>query len=114
MSPRARLALLAAAAAASAAMLRPAANPEASPGPRRTDAFAAGKHRGVCYAHSMRRGQGYGSAASGESLRALSAMGAAWVSLTPFGFQRASDDTEIRWSGERISESDDRLRAATA
>ena len=62
----------------------------------------------------MRRGQGYGSAGSGESLRALSAMGAGWVSLTPFGFQRASDDTEIRWSGERISESDDRLRAATA
>ncbi len=83
----------------------------ATPVPR--DAFAEGKHRGVCYAHSMRPGQGYGSADSEASLRALAGMGVRWISITPFGFQRTSDATEIRWGGQRIAESDDRLRAVT-
>ncbi len=80
----------------------------------RRDAFAGGRHRGVCYAHAMRPGQGYGSAASAESLRALGEMGVGWISITPFGFQRANDATEIRWGGDHAGESDDRLRAVAA
>ena len=121
MNPFARLAVLVAAALGSAALLPtpPPPRPMAEPVVRRTvvsprDVFAEGKHRGVCYAHSMRSGQGYGSADSQASLRALAGMGVGWISITPFGFQRASDDTEIRWGGQRFAESDDRLRAVTA
>jgi len=78
------------------------------------DVFAEGKHRGACFAHAMRGGRGYGSPDSEASLRALAAMGVRWISITPFGFQGTNDSTEIRWGGQRIAESDDRLRAVTA
>lgn len=93
----------------SAGLVRPASS-SSTPA---ADVFAAGKHRGVCYAHSMRPGRGYGSPDSEASLRALAAMGVRWISITPFGFQRTSDATEIRWGGQRIAESDDRLREVT-
>jgi hypothetical protein len=68
----------------------------------------------MSYAHSMREGHGYGSAPSAASLRVLAGMGVRWISITPFGFQRTNEATEIRWGGQRIAESDDRLRAVTA
>jgi hypothetical protein len=105
VSPFPRLAVLVVAALGSAALL--------PPGPRPRDAFAEGRHRGASFAHSMRGGRGYGSADSEASLRALAAMGVGWISITPFGFQRTSDATEIRWGGERVGESDERLRAVT-
>jgi hypothetical protein len=62
----------------------------------------------------MRSGHGYGSPGSAASLRELSGMGVRWISITPFGFQRTSDATEIRWGGQRVAESDERVRAAAA
>src|SRR5688572_1708717 len=62
----------------------------------------------------MSRGRGYGSPDSAASLRALAALGVSWVSLTPFGFQRTEKDTEIRWSGTRIAETDERVKGAAA
>ena len=112
-----RLVVLALAALGSAepSPTRPAGEkPPPRGNPARRDAFSGGRHRGVCYAHAMGPGQGYGSADSQASLRALAAMGVCWISITPFGFQRTSDATEIRWGGERFAESDDRLRAVTA
>src|SRR5688500_3089499 len=50
--------------------------------------FADGPHKGMSYAHAMRRGRGYGSPDSAGSLRALQALGVEWISITPFGFQR--------------------------
>jgi hypothetical protein len=100
-----RLAVLLVAALGSAALPAPS---------RPRDAFAEGKHRGVCYAHAMGRGQGYGSPDSEASLAALAGLGVGWISITPFGFQRANGDTDIRWGGQRVAESDDRLRAVTA
>lgn len=91
-----------------------ASEPRAGAGSAARDAFAAGRHRGVCYAHSMARGRGYGSPDSEASLRALAGLGASWVSLTPFGFQRTEKDTAIRWSGTGIAESDERVAAAAA
>src|SRR5947207_12985491 len=49
--------------------------------------FAGGKHRGVCYAHSLRAGRGYGSADSEQALRHLAALGVNWISITPFAFR---------------------------
>lgn len=66
------------------------------------------------YAHSLRPNQGYGSPASAESLRQLALLGFDSISLTPFGFQRSSEDTEIIWVGNRggrIGETDDAIRA---
>lgn len=103
------------AAGGGAALLRPPPARLPSPAPASArDAFAEGKHRGIAYAHSMRQGRGYGSRDSEASLRVLASMGVGWIAITPFGFQRASDATEIRWSGQRIAESDDRLRAVAA
>lgn len=114
MSPFGRLAVGLLAALGSAAVPTVLRAPAGARPPIARDAFAEGKHRGICYAHAMRPGRGYGSADSEASLRALAAMGVRWVSITPFGFQRASDATEIRWGGSRVAESDERLRAATA
>ena len=114
----AAVAALAAAAGGTAPLPRPAgevaASPTASRPPTSRDAFANGKHRGISFAHSMRGGRGYGSADSEASLRDLSARGVNWIAITPFGFQQTNDATEIRWGGQRIAESDDRLRAVTA
>ena len=98
-----------------------ASEPRSSSGPAQgprtaieRDAFASGRHRGVCYAHSMAGGRGYGSPDSEASLRALAGLGVTWVSLTPFGFQRTEKDTVIRWSGSRIAETDERVAGAAA
>jgi hypothetical protein len=97
--------------AAAAVVLAAVESPAGTAPPR---ALFAEKHRGVCYAHAMERGRGYGSPDSAASLRALAGMGVRWISITPFGFQRAADATEIAWGGQRFDESDDRLRQTVA
>jgi len=80
------------------------------------DAFAAGKHKGMSYAHAMRPGRGYGSEASAQSLRRLKELGVTWVSITPFGFQRRAQDATFRWfrgASEGFGESDERLVGVT-
>jgi len=79
--------------------------------PAERDAFAAGRHRGVCFAHSLGGDDGYGSPASAASLAELRKLGVDWVSITPFGFLADPHATEIR---RLHGESDDRLRAVTA
>jgi len=82
--------------------------------PAQHDAFAAGRHRGVCFAHSLGRDggdDGYGTPASAASLAELRAMGVDWVSITPFGFLADPQATEIR---RLRGESDERLSAVTA
>jgi len=82
--------------------------------PVQRDAFTAGRHRGVCFAHSLGRDggdDGYGTPASAASLAELRAMGVDWVSITPFGFLADPQATEIR---RLRGESDERLRAVTA
>src|SRR5438093_1931236 len=76
--------------------------------------FAGGKHRGVCYAHSLRAGRGYGSPDSEWALRRLAALGVNWISITPFAFQRSPRDTALGWSPDRFGETDVRLREVTA
>ena len=78
---------------------------------------AVAKHRGMSFAHAWGRrsaSRGYGSEASAESLAILKDVGANWISITPFGFQRTPQDTAIRWGGSRFSETDERLEAVTA
>jgi hypothetical protein len=79
-------------------------------------AFAGGKHRGISYAHGLRRpeNRGYGSEASAASLGVLEELGVDWISITPFGFQSTPQDTTIRWGPARFSETDDRLVAVTS
>ncbi len=85
--------------------------PPNPPQPPERDAFAAGRHRGVCFAHSLGGDDGYGTPASAASLAELRAMGVDWVSITPFGFLADPQATEIR---RLRGESDERLRAVTA
>lgn len=87
-----------------------AAAPAAVQPPAR-DAFAAGKHRGACFAHSLGRDNGYGTAAAAASLGDLRALGVEWVSITPFGFLAGPQAVEIR---RLRGESDERLLAVTA
>ena len=56
---------------------------EAGPRPWRP---ADGFQRGVCVAHAVSLEGGYLSAACARELEGLSAMGANWISLTPFGY----------------------------
>lgn len=81
------------------------------PSPPLRNAFAAGRHRGACFAHSLGPGVGYGTPAAAASLGELRDLGVDWVSITPFGFLAAPDATEIR---VLHGESDERLRAVTA
>jgi len=74
------------------------------------DAFAAGQHRGVCFAHSLGDDVGYGTPAAAASLAELRNLGATWVSITPFGFLADPESVEIR---RFRGESDERLRAVT-
>jgi hypothetical protein len=70
----------------------------------------------MSFAHAMRPGLGYGSAASAESLRRLKELGVTWVSITPFGFQRRPQDATFRWfrgATAGFGESDERLVAVT-
>jgi hypothetical protein len=79
--------------------------------PSERDAFAAGRHRGACFAHSLGPDNGYGTPAAAASLAELRALGVDWVSVTPFGFLAGPEATEIR---RLHGESDERLRAVTA
>ena len=84
-------------------------------GPR-ADAFPGGPHRGMSYAHEVRGGRGYGSEHSARSLRRLAELGVEWISITPFGFQRAAGRPEFRYfrPGSRgPGETDASLRAVT-
>jgi hypothetical protein len=77
-------------------------------------AEAAPKQKGVAYAHSLKNDRGYGSASSLASLKALKALGANAVSITPFGFQRSSSDLAVRWfhnGAPGIDETDERVVA---
>jgi hypothetical protein len=76
--------------------------------------FGAGKHRGICYAHSLRHGKGYGSDDSARALQHLADLGVSWISITPFAFQRSPRDAALRWDPNRFSENDESLRAAAA
>ena len=84
--------------------------------PSREPIVVGDMQRGVSYAHATgrQRNRGYGSPASAESLHVLQDLGVNWISITPYGFQRAPEDTAIRWGGSRYGETDDRLRAVAA
>ena len=76
----------------------------------------ADKHRGMAFEHAWgrrSRTQGYGSEASASSLGQLKDLGATWISVTPFGFQRNVDDTSFRWGGPETEKSDDRVHRVT-
>jgi hypothetical protein len=79
--------------------------------PPARDAFAAGKHRGACFAHALGRDVGYGTPAAAASLAELRGLGVEWVSITPFGFLASPQAVEIR---PLRGESDERLHAVTA
>lgn len=83
-------------------------------GPSNVSSAIQTKQHGVAFEHAWGRraaSRGYGTLASGDSLSELKNLGVNWVSLTPFGFQRTPADTEIRWGGSRVGETDDRIRA---
>lgn len=78
-------------------------------------AFVDGRHRGMCYAHSLMPGSGYASHESARSLTRLRDMGVNWISVTPFGFQRDPQSSTFGWVGngkEGIAETDERVRGA--
>lgn len=64
--------------------------------------------RGVTLAHEgFRTNEGYGSEASFKQLVRLREMGANSVTLVPYGFTRAPEETEVRWRGS--DETDERV-----
>ncbi|MGH9388638.1 MAG: glycoside hydrolase family 113, partial [Vicinamibacteria bacterium] len=67
--------------------------PVAVPPPRR--AAPEGFHRGVCLAHTNSPNSGYGGEVLAETLDRLVSQGVEWISVTPFGFQRARDSLRI-------------------
>ena len=70
------------------------------------------RHAGMSLAHNYQHGgsRGYGTSTSRATLRELSELGVRWVSLTPFGFSRALDATEVRLAATRPeAENDVRL-----
>ena len=74
----------------------------------------AGVHRGVCLAHNYQwlGLDGYGSSASLRSKMELEAIGADWVSLTPFGYQSNVESTKVDFDPDSFwGESDERLEA---
>ena len=91
------------------------------PLPAAARSAASSKTRGMNFAHSMGSGKGYGSAASLDSLRRLQALHVNAVAVTPFGFQRQADDTDILWTGSHgrhgghgIGETDEAMRGVIA
>ncbi len=60
-----------------------------------------GFQAGMSLAHVHRGDRGYGSASCLAVLRALKELGVTHVSVTPFGYQRALDDTSIRYGRDR-------------
>lgn len=82
-------------------------DPVASPPP-----LPKGVHRGICLAHNWQdRGQkGYGSQASLESKKELKALGADWMSITPFGWQKTLQSTHVGYDPNMAAgENDKRL-----
>jgi hypothetical protein len=77
---------------------------------------ADGFQRGVCLAHAVGLEQGYLSAACARQLDTLRAMGADWVSLTPFGYLSPDDTPEIRPTADAgpEGESDESITEAAA
>ncbi|HVG09564.1 MAG TPA: hypothetical protein VNM67_17820 [Thermoanaerobaculia bacterium] len=64
--------------------------------------------RGVTLAHEgFRTNEGYGSEAAFKQLVRLRELGANSVTLVPYGFTRAPEETEVRWIGS--DETDDRV-----
>lgn len=64
--------------------------------------------RGVTLAHEgFRTNEGYGSGAAFKQLVRLQELGANSVTLVPYGFTRAPEETEVRWTG--TDETDDRV-----
>jgi glycosyl hydrolase family 113 len=72
--------------------------------------------KGVCYAYTLGRGRGYESPKSHETLEHVKAIGADWVSLTPFAWYRRLDDPSIEMIGDRGrgAETDDAMRKGAA
>lgn len=73
--------------------------------------------RGFCFAHSWEDGgaRGYGTETSARELDRLKALGADWISVTPFGYVESLDATEVHLPGEmRGAESDARVRRELA
>jgi hypothetical protein len=71
--------------------------------------------RGICLAHSWeeRGARGYGTEVSAATLQELRALGATWVSLTPFGFMASASSDEVHLIRDRFrgGETDERLTA---
>lgn len=64
--------------------------------------------RGVTLAHEgFRSNEGYGSGAAFQQLVRLKKLGANSVTLVPYGFTRAPEETDVRWTG--TDETDDRV-----
>lgn len=64
--------------------------------------------RGMTLAHEgFRTNEGYGSEAAFQQLVRLKELGANSVTLVPYGFTRAPEETEVRWRGS--DETDDRV-----
>ncbi len=61
---------------------------------------ADGFQSGVCLAHAVSLERGYLSHSCAEELKSLRAMGAGWVSLTPFGYLPSTGTPVIRPSTE--------------
>ncbi len=51
--------------------------------------------RGVNHADVYRKGHGYGSAASAQELGRLRDLGVDWIAISPFGFQRGAQASEL-------------------
>lgn len=92
--------------------------PERSPAPegcvRGVASLPARMHAGVSVAHNyQRRGaRGYGTETSRATLQELHALGVRWVSLTPFGFMRSLDESEVHLAIARPeAENDARMEA---
>lgn len=74
--------------------------------------------RGVCFAHSWEHAgaRGYGTETSRAQLVELRALGADWISLTPFGLVHGPSDPEVHLPGQSVpgAETDARVRAEIA
>ncbi len=116
MTARARLVLLCAAAWAcrERAPVRPPATSRAAL-PLAVTPLPPRVARGVSYAHdwSARGTQGYGSASDRAQLDRLRALGATWVSVTPFGYLRSLEEAEVHAAYERPGSETDAALTAT-
>ena len=72
----------------------------------------AGVQRGVSFAHNYQGGgaRGYGSEVARGQLDELRALGATWVSVTPFLFASSLQDEGVQRVTHRAGETDDRTR----